>query len=85
MLYPSDNYIKSNTAASSSSSYLQQMLLLTFPLSHILVECHDDSLGLCATPQAHTQLGQLVAHGAVERREVLRNGTLPAHFLSGHC
>lgn len=60
------------------------MLLLTFPLSHVLVERHDDSLGLSATSRAHAQLGQLVTHWAVERGEVLRNSSLPAHFLSSH-
>lgn len=66
-------------------SHLQQLVLLTLPLSHVLVECNRDSLGLGSTPQAHAQLGQLVAHRAVKRGEVLGNGSFPPHFLSTHC
>lgn len=66
-------------------SHLQQLVLLTLPLSHVLVECNDHSLGLGAALGAHAQLGQLVTHGAMERGEVLGDGSLPPYFLSTRC
>lgn len=65
-------------------SHLQQLVLLALQLSHVLVERDRNPLRLGAAPRAHAQLGQLVAHGAVKRGEVLGNGSLPAHFLSSH-
>lgn len=65
-------------------SHLQQLVLLTLPLSHVLVECNCDPLGLSAAPGADAQLGQLVTHGAMKRGEVLGYGSLPPHFLSTH-
>lgn len=62
--------------------HLQQLVLLTLPLSHVLVEGNSDSLGLSPAPGAHAQLGQLVTHGAMKCGEVLGDGSLPPHFLS---
>lgn len=66
----------------SRFSHLQQLLLLTLPLSHVLVQGDGDPLGVGAAAAAHAQLRQLVAHGAVEGGEVLRDGSLPPGLLS---
>lgn len=67
---------------SSCPSHLQQLVLLTLPQSHVPVERQRNSLGLGAAPRAHAQLGQLVTHRAVERGEVLGDGSLPPNVLS---
>lgn len=60
----------------------QQLLSLALPLAQVLVKRHGDSLWVGAAASAHAQLSQLVAHGAVQRGEVLRDRSLPPRFIS---
>lgn len=85
LYFEEKNKINKGKIKAYSDSYLQQLLVLTLPLSYVLVEGDGDSLRFSAATGANAQLGQLVTHGAVECSEVLRDGSLPPSILSFHC
>lgn len=58
--------------------HLEQLVLLGLPAPDVLVEGDGHALWVCPAMHTHTQLGELVADGAVQRGEVLGDGSLTA-------
>lgn len=62
----------------SAPVYLEQCLLLALPGPQVLLQGDSHPLGVTPATPAHAQLSQLLAHWAVQRAEVLRDGSFPA-------